>query len=207
VECDYLSGKVVLLRVDNTAAVAWLNKHRLNHMWGQREMRLLTMVSLRCNIKIMCKHIPGDINTVADDLSLCTGNIAAAAPEWFRAAARANLQLEGEVVDAMWRDRVMSGMAGNTYRAYTSAFVGYFNSMQWEAPYLRASVGDDLLRVVSWINHLAVDKGLAGSTINSYLTGTKQLLSLHLIVSEALSLEKDARHEVINLPCTRYHRQ
>jgi hypothetical protein len=71
--------------------------------------------------------------------------------------------------------------------------------MRWEAPYLGVSVGDDLLRVVSWINHLAVDKGLAGSTINSYLTGTKQLLSLHLIVSEALGLEKGARHEVINL--------
>jgi hypothetical protein len=25
----YLSGQVVLLRVDNTAAVAWLNKHRM----------------------------------------------------------------------------------------------------------------------------------------------------------------------------------
>jgi hypothetical protein len=35
VEREYLlSGKVVILRVDkNTATVAWLNKHRLDHMW------------------------------------------------------------------------------------------------------------------------------------------------------------------------------
>jgi hypothetical protein len=71
VERHYLSGKVVMLRVDNTAAVAWLNKQRLNHMWGQCWMRLLTMVSLRFNIKIICRHIPGDINTVADGLSRC----------------------------------------------------------------------------------------------------------------------------------------
>lgn len=71
VEREYLSGKVVILRVDNTAAVSWLNKHRLNHMWGQCWMRLLTMVSLRFNIRLVCKHIAGVINFVADGLSRC----------------------------------------------------------------------------------------------------------------------------------------
>jgi carbonic anhydrase len=65
VERDYLSGKVVILRVNNTTAVAWLNKHRLNHMWGQGWMRLLTMVSLHFNIRIMSIHIAGAVNSVA----------------------------------------------------------------------------------------------------------------------------------------------
>jgi len=71
--------------------------------------------------------------------------------------------------------------------------------MQWVGPYLGTSIDDDLMRVVSWINHLAVDKGLVRSTVSTYITGAKQQLSLHLVHSAALGPEKGARHEVINL--------
>jgi hypothetical protein len=34
-ERQYLKGTVAVLRVDNMAAVSWLNRLRLNHTWGQ----------------------------------------------------------------------------------------------------------------------------------------------------------------------------
>jgi hypothetical protein len=71
--------------------------------------------------------------------------------------------------------------------------------MRWLEPYLGLTVDVDLARVMSWINHLTVDKGLVRSTVSTYVTGAKQLLSLHLVQSAALGPEKGARHEVINL--------
>lgn len=92
VEREYLNGKVVLLRVDNTSAVAWLNRHRLNHMWGQGWMRLLTIVSLKYNIRVVCKHVVGEENVIADGLSRYTqetnlsllqnGFVARPVPSW-----------------------------------------------------------------------------------------------------------------------------
>lgn len=96
----------------------------------------------------------------------------------------------------------MAGMEDNTFRAYASAFrsfTEYFESMQWVDPYLGGSVASDLIRVVSWINHLAVDKGVVRLTVSSYLTGVKQLLSLHAVSSMALGPEKGARHDLVNL--------
>jgi hypothetical protein len=85
------------------------------------------------------------------------------------------------VVDAMWRNRVVAGMESNTVRTYASAFrsfVEYFESMRWVDPYLGRSVASDLVRVVSWINHLTVDRGLVKATVGSYLTAAKQQLTV-----------------------------
>ena len=68
-ERQYLRGAVVLLRVDNMAAVSWLNRLRLNHTWGQSWMRLLITLSLLYNIRVVCQHVPGVNNCVADGLS------------------------------------------------------------------------------------------------------------------------------------------
>jgi hypothetical protein len=69
-EREYLKGTVVVLRVDNMSAVSWLNHLRLHHMWGQSWMRLLITVSLLCfDIRIMCTHVPGVKNSIADGLS------------------------------------------------------------------------------------------------------------------------------------------
>lgn len=71
--------------------------------------------------------------------------------------------------------------------------------MRWVEPYLGTSVESDVFRVVQWIDHLAIDRGLVKSTVSSYLTGVKQLLALHLISSAALGPKEGARHEVVNL--------
>jgi hypothetical protein len=68
-EREVLRGSVVLLRVDNMSAVSWLNRLRLNHLWGQSWMRLLITVSLSFNIRVMCSHVPGVKNSIADGLS------------------------------------------------------------------------------------------------------------------------------------------
>ena len=105
-------------------------------------------------------------------------------------------------MDALWRSRVIGGMGRNTFRSYASSLnslVGYFESMQWMEPYLGISLDDDLFRVVSWVNHLAVDRGLVRATVSSYITGAKHLLALHLVESAAMGPRKGARHEVVNL--------
>ena len=51
------------------SAVSWLNRLRLNHLWGQSWMRLLITVSLCFDIRITCSHIPGVDNPIADGLS------------------------------------------------------------------------------------------------------------------------------------------
>jgi hypothetical protein len=69
-ERQYLKGTVVVLRVDNMAAVSWLNRLQLNHTWGQNWMRLLISTSLLYDIHIiMCLHVRGTTNVVADGLS------------------------------------------------------------------------------------------------------------------------------------------
>jgi hypothetical protein len=103
----------------------------------------------------------------------------------------------------------MAGMEKNTVRSCASAFESFVNYFEVHCPLrspcsgriptLGKSVAADLFRVVSWVNHLAVDRGLVRSTVGSYLTGVKQQLSLHLVSSMALGPEKGARHELVNL--------
>mmetsp|Transcript_10668 Transcript_10668/g.17538 ORF Transcript_10668/g.17538 Transcript_10668/m.17538 type:complete len:342 (-) Transcript_10668:693-1718(-) len=64
-----LQGKLVQLRVDNTAAVAWLNKTRSSQVWGQAWMRMLVAVLLHYDILLTCRHIAGERNVCADLLS------------------------------------------------------------------------------------------------------------------------------------------
>jgi hypothetical protein len=68
-EREHLRGTIVVLRVDNMSAVSWLNRLRLNHLWGQSWMRLLIATSLCFDIRIVCLHIPGVNNPIADGLS------------------------------------------------------------------------------------------------------------------------------------------
>ena len=66
---EYLRGKVVHLHVDNTAAVAWLNKMRTSQLFGQAWIRMLISVLLTYDIIIECEHIAGVLNIAADALS------------------------------------------------------------------------------------------------------------------------------------------
>jgi hypothetical protein len=68
-ERETLRGHVVRINVDNTAAISWLNKLRVKHEWGQMWVALLVYVMLEYKIIIVCLHIAGIANTVADDLS------------------------------------------------------------------------------------------------------------------------------------------
>jgi hypothetical protein len=70
VEQEYLSGMVVIL-LDYCGSGLVEQTPPFNHMWGQCWMRLLTMVSLRFNIRVICKHVPGTINVIADGPSRC----------------------------------------------------------------------------------------------------------------------------------------
>jgi hypothetical protein len=71
--------------------------------------------------------------------------------------------------------------------------------MRWVEPYLGESVESDVYRVVQWVDHLAIDKGLVRATVSSYLTGVKQLLALHLVSSAALGPKEGARHVCVSL--------
>jgi hypothetical protein len=68
-ERSTLRGRIVRINVDNTAAISWLNKLRAKHEFGQLWVALVVTVLLEYNIIIICMHIPGVANIIADDLS------------------------------------------------------------------------------------------------------------------------------------------
>ena len=87
-ERDALANRVVRLQVDNTAAVAWLNKLRSSHGAGQVWVALLTQTLLDYHITLVCVHIKGVLNVVADNMQEMKtaldveGYLQTAMPEW-----------------------------------------------------------------------------------------------------------------------------
>ena len=55
--------------MDNTAAISWLNKLKAKHEFGQLWVALVVTVLLEYNITVICMHIAGAANVIADDLS------------------------------------------------------------------------------------------------------------------------------------------
>ena len=120
-------------------------------------------------------------------------------PAVFAAAAYAELGISGAVVEGLWNDRIVAGMGSNTTRAYRAgytSFTKFCRSMQWEWPYLGQGrpVENDSMRIVGWVDHMAVDEGKPASTVDSYITGAKAELLLELVISPALGIRGDARH-------------
>jgi hypothetical protein len=68
-ERSTLRGRIVRINVDNTAAISWLNKLRAKHQFGQLWVALVVTVMLEYNITVICMHIAGVDNIIADDLS------------------------------------------------------------------------------------------------------------------------------------------
>ena len=68
-EKDFLRGFTVRVQVDNTAAISWLNKLRTKHVNGQLWVAVLVDTLLLYNITLICDHIAGVSNIIADGLS------------------------------------------------------------------------------------------------------------------------------------------
>jgi len=68
---DRLRGKVVKLFRDNTSAVSWLNNRRGNikSVGGIDLLRVLSFYCMIMKIRVICEHIPGVDNVLADTLS------------------------------------------------------------------------------------------------------------------------------------------
>ena len=102
-------------------------------------------------------------------------------------------------MDTLWNVQIIGGMGANTRRAYTAGFASlarFGRTMGWESPFLGGGDAlDDVLRIVGWVDHLAIDEGLTYSTIDVYITGAKTYLLRHtLIVSGALGEMGSPRH-------------
>jgi len=69
VEKEYLRGCTIRIRVDNTAAVSWLNKLKSKHINGQLWVAVLVSTLLEYHITLICDHIAGIANIIADGLS------------------------------------------------------------------------------------------------------------------------------------------
>jgi hypothetical protein len=61
--------KTVLVYVDNTSAISWINAMRANSPLAQPWLQLLFLLCLTFNINVNAVHIPGVDNIIADDLS------------------------------------------------------------------------------------------------------------------------------------------
>lgn len=67
---EEFKGLVLHIECDNTSAVSWLVKSRANHSPAADSLaKLFSLFCLRMNICIVCTHIPGVDNVVADFLS------------------------------------------------------------------------------------------------------------------------------------------
>ena len=66
---EHLAGQVISVECDNTSAVSWILKHRTRSEGGEGLDAVAKMFTLFCliyNIKILCKHIHGVENIIAD---------------------------------------------------------------------------------------------------------------------------------------------
>jgi hypothetical protein len=103
------------------------------------------------------------------------------------------------VVETLWNVRIIGGMGANTRRAYTAGFASlarYGHTMGWESPFLGGGDAlDDVLRIVEWIDHLAIDDGLTYSTVDAYITGAKTYL-LHIHLSCRGHWERGEAHDM-----------
>lgn len=167
------------------AAVSWLNRLRLDHTWGQSWLRLLISTSLLYDIRIMCLHVPGATNIVADGLT----RYFQSSRSWFVESAHVQLHRWREMVEGLWTTRVVGGMVPTTRVAYSSGFnslAEFGESMGWRLPHLGGNLHDNIIRLPGWIDHLKVVKGHPASTVDSYVTGVKQQLGESSVISEAL---------------------
>lgn len=66
---EVLKGRVVRVRVDNTAAIAWLVREKSPNMLCQAWLRLMLLTLSTCHIQIQPIHVAGKDNVTADALS------------------------------------------------------------------------------------------------------------------------------------------
>jgi hypothetical protein len=62
-------NSAVLVFVDNTSAVSWVNTLRSSYPEAQPWIYLLVLIWVSLNIHICATHIPGEENLIADGLS------------------------------------------------------------------------------------------------------------------------------------------
>jgi hypothetical protein len=168
-EREHLRGTIVLLRVDNMSEVSWLNRLRLNHLWGQSWMRLLIATSLCIiDIRIVCSHIPAVDNPIADGLSRYFQETT----DQLRRMSLQRLSMPTWVKrEAMWRGcgnglkeewaAILEELMGQDLHPYLST--------GWDFPFLGGDLLDDLVRGSS-----------DGSTTWQWMTGCLPPLSIHI---------------------------
>jgi hypothetical protein len=66
---ERFKGRTVIVYVDNTSAICWINAMRSNSPLAQPWLRLLFLLCLTFNINVIALHIPGVYNVIADNLS------------------------------------------------------------------------------------------------------------------------------------------
>jgi hypothetical protein len=66
---ELFKNKTVIVYVDNTSALSWINAMRSNSPLAQPWLRLLYLLCVTFNIHIFAIHIPGVDNVIADALS------------------------------------------------------------------------------------------------------------------------------------------
>jgi hypothetical protein len=72
-------------------------------------------------------------------------------------------------------------------------------STGWDFPFLGGDLLDDLVRLIGWIDHMAVDDGMSASTVDTYISGAKAISLEQLVISDALGRRGEALHVWIQL--------
>jgi hypothetical protein len=82
---NLLKDKIVHVKCDNTSAVSWIMRNRTKHNNAAESLaRIFSLFCLSNNITIICTHIKGVDNVLADYLSRDLTLAAQGADEWNR---------------------------------------------------------------------------------------------------------------------------
>jgi hypothetical protein len=68
---ESLRNRIFLFHIDNQAVVSIINKKSSRSPRVMSLIRKLVFACLKFNILIKAEHIPGNLNSLADSLSLC----------------------------------------------------------------------------------------------------------------------------------------
>ena len=94
-----LRNKIIYVECDNTSAVSWIMRNRAkNNSAAETLAKIFSLFCLTYNITIICTHICGDDNTIADDLSR---NLSLASQEMDE-----SLEEETGILSVEWKRRV-----------------------------------------------------------------------------------------------------
>ncbi|XP_062566915.1 uncharacterized protein LOC134229226 [Saccostrea cucullata] len=170
------SGKRIKFWCDNLATVQIIKKRRSKSPMIMKLLRKLTWISANNNFLVLCDHVPGKINIIADSLSRFQMKIqGSSSSSSSNASTSTILERINPVLEKESRDLCESSISDNTRRAYRTGFTVYcqfLSSIGIEATnYNPPKISEQTL--IYFVTHCCNSLKLTYNTIKLYLAAVR----------------------------------